>query len=297
MFELCGLWLPDKYPYAVAGQSSEVFREDFNPDSVSVVPVSDPNHVSHTQRYFSSLASIELAEKSPELYDMREVHKRAQMTLRIEDLDALMPEPSDMTKRMGPVEENAAALQGMPIKVHPEQNDEAHIQVHLGFLQGLDENTAKTAGLPIQAHLQAHMASAYLKMMQMQTGVPYRMPDQETILNDEWAEVPPEMENQIAMLSAQAVAQMQAQMQAQQAPAVDPDAAEQQRKDQLAAADIQRKDQIAGADIQRKDAIAAAEQQRKTAVAVADANRKRAESVEAALLKRTEPFPSPPAVE
>jgi len=306
MLELAGLWAEDRYPYAVAGESSEVFREDFDPESIAVLPVSDPNFVSHTQRYFSSLASIELAEKSPELYDMREVHKRAQMTLRIDDLDSLMPEPSDLTARMGPVEENAAALQGIPIKTHMEQDDQAHIVVHSTFLQGLDEDAAKTAGPPLQAHIQAHIAAAYLKMMQQQTGVPYRMPDTETIMDDEWAEMPPEMENQIAMLSAQAAQQMQAQQ--QQPPPVDPEAAEQSRKDQQAQADIQRKDTVAGADIRRKNAVAAADTQRKTgeavtdaqrktAIAMDDAQRKEAESVEAALLKRTEPFPAPPAVE
>jgi hypothetical protein len=121
------MFMPDEYPYAVPGEDRSVLRQDFD-DRVDVLPVSDPNMVSNVQRYFISQAIFEMAQSAPPgVYDMRALHKRGLESLRVENIDELIPSQTEDIKRMGPVEENAYALSGKPVKAFPEQNHQAHI--------------------------------------------------------------------------------------------------------------------------------------------------------------------------
>ena len=78
---LDSIFLQQRYPYAVQGEDRFVMQSDFD-ERVDVVPVSDPNFVSNTQRYFVSEASLDIAGRNPELYDLHAVHRRAQSALR-----------------------------------------------------------------------------------------------------------------------------------------------------------------------------------------------------------------------
>lgn len=252
-------WLDDEYPYAVEGDDRVVLRKDFD-DRVDVIPVSDPNYVSNTQRYFISQAVLELAAGAPDLYDRRALHKRALEALRIDGIDELMPEADKQVKRRDPVTENALVQSGAPIKAFPEQAHEAHVVVHQMMLGGIDQKSPVAALL--YAHVREHMALAYLQQMSQATGMPFQMP------GEDGEELPPEVENQIAMAAAQAAQQMQAE------PPPDPEAIElereQARKDEIAKADMARKDATAQADIARKDVIAQTDIQRGNAAAAAE---------------------------
>jgi chaperonin GroES len=259
-------WMPDEYPYAVEGDERAALRTDFD-DRVDVIPVSDPNFVSNAQRYFASQAMLELAAGAPDLYDRRELHRRALMALRADDIDALMPDPGKHVKRRDPVTENALVQTGAPIKAFPEQAHEAHAMVHQQMLMGMDPKSPAAAVL--DAHIREHMAMAYLQQMSQAIGVPLQMPEQDG------EELPPEVENQIAMAAAQAAQQMQAE------PPPDPKMIEvereQARKDQLAQADVARKDATAKADVDRKDAVAEADIRRDNVLAIADQQRQATE--------------------
>lgn len=246
---LDSIYLPERYPFAVVGDDQEVFSADFD-DRIDVLPVSDPNFASNTQRYFVAQALLELAERAPHLYNMREIHKRALESLRLDDIELLLPDGSAVP-RMGPVEEGAAVMIGQPIKAHPEQNHQAHIIVHQQLLSTLERG--HPAIQVLQAHLQEHMALAYLQQMQLSTGVVYELPQGNDGAEGDEAQIPVEMENQIAILAAQAVQEMQSEV------PPDPERAEQERKDAIAQADIARKDEVAQAEQARKDFIAVSE--------------------------------------
>ncbi len=235
---LDSIYMPEEYPYRVPGEDLTVLRKDFD-DRVDVLPVSDPNFVSNTQRYYINQAVLELANSQPGMYDMREVHKRGLEALRVDDIDTLMPEQGE-APHIGPVQEIAVALQGMPIKAYPDQDHQSHITVHQGFLETADKQQVEMVGPALTAHIQEHYAQAFIIQMQQATQVELPMPTGE---EDEENQIPPEVENQVAMLAAQAMQEMQAQM--EQAP--DPEMVASQ-------ADIERKDNESQRSIERKDA-------------------------------------------
>ena len=77
-----GEYLPDEYPYEVQGASSTVFKQDFD-DSVDIIPVSDPNIFSTTQRITLAQTQLQLAQSAPELHDLREAYRKMYLALNV----------------------------------------------------------------------------------------------------------------------------------------------------------------------------------------------------------------------
>ncbi len=245
---LNSIYMPDEYPYLVAGESRVSLRSDFD-DRVDVVPVSDPNIVSNAQRYFISQAVLELAAQAPDLYDRRAIHKRALESLRVQNIDELLPDREEELQRMGPVQEITELLQGRPVKAYIEQNHEAHIAVHQQFLAMAGPDQQEQIGPSMMAHIQEHMSMMFLVQMSQVAGVPI-----EALMGGE--ELPIEVENQIAVLCVEAMQQIQ--LPQQPDPAMLEMEAEQGRKDQVAVAEQTRKDAEAASKIKRDDALAKA---------------------------------------
>ena len=241
-------YLPEEYPYAVEGEDRNVLRSDFD-ERVDVIPVSDPNLVSNIQRYFISQAAIEIASQAPQLYDMRALHRRVLQSLRMENIEEVLPVDKP-PPHIDPVRENAMVMQGHPVKAYPDQNHQAHNIMHMSVLELLKDNDQ--ARMAMIAHMQEHDAQAYMIQMAQATGVPFLDLEAQQ-QQDQEQPLPPDVENQIAMLAAQAAQKF---MESSMRP--DPEAIklerEQARKDAAAKADIDRKAALAQADIERKDA-------------------------------------------
>lgn len=247
-------WLPEEgYPYQLKEVSAEVFYQDFD-GRVDVIPVGDPNIVTSTQRIAQAQSVLQLAERAPHLYDVRVAHRRMLESLRIQNIDEVLPEPKSAV-RLGPVEEMQAIISGKPVKAYLDQNHEAHIAVHRMAMQMLPPDMAKMVGPSFMAHIQEHIALAFTLQMQQATGINFM------ILNDdeeeEVADLPPQIEYKIAAAAGQAAAQMMPQ------PLPSPEELDAQRKNALTEADINRKDVASQADIDRKDAEALADAERK----------------------------------
>ena len=217
LYRLFGQCMPDyPYPFEVAGQKHMVMAADFN-ESLVLAPVSDPSLSTSTQRIARVQELLRLCSMAPQLFDLRAVYKRACKTLQIENIDEIMPPPQEVPS-CDPVTENANAMKGLPIKVYPWQDDDAHIITHSPFAE---ENPQ------IKAHIQDHQASKYLKEMQQKMGI--ELPPLDALQNN------PELENHIALMAAQVAGQGQQQTQAQQPP--DPNA--------VMMADIQAREEAA----------------------------------------------------
>jgi hypothetical protein len=67
--------LPPEYPYSVAGADQSVFAQDFD-DRVDVIPVSNPNIFSQSQRIMLAQTQMQLAMQAPELHDIYEAYRR-----------------------------------------------------------------------------------------------------------------------------------------------------------------------------------------------------------------------------
>jgi len=248
-------YTPEKYDYEPEDGVPHAKRSDY--DMVEVIPVSDPNAATMSQKVVQYQAVIQLAATAPQIYDMPLLHRQMLAVLGIKNAAKLVPTEDDQKPR-DPVSENMDILNGKPVKAFIYQDHAAHITVHMSMLQ--DPVTAQIVGQNPQAqtmmaaamaHIMEHFAFQYRKNIEEKIGVPYPKPDEE---------MPEELEVEISRLAAagaqkllQANQAMMAQQQAQQA-AQDPIVQMQQQELQLKAAEVQRKAQKDQVDAQLKAA-------------------------------------------
>ena len=138
-------------------------RQDFE-GPLDVVPVSDPNIFSETQRFAQMQAVAQRAAAIPGLYDVRKVEERILETLKIPNAEELLA-PAITPKEQNAVNENVAASLGRPITAFPEQDHLAHLQTHIGYLMdptfGMNPLVAP-ALIPVMLnHLKEHLALWY----------------------------------------------------------------------------------------------------------------------------------------
>jgi chaperonin GroES len=151
----------------VFGETGEdMVRPDDFDGPMDVIPVSDPNIFSETQRFAQITAVQQRATMLPQLYDIRKVEEMFLKQLKIPDYEDLLvekPEPEDID----PASENAAASMDRPIMVVPTQDHVAHLHVHMAFLQsplfGQNPVIARTFLPKIITHLRDHIVQYYLQ--------------------------------------------------------------------------------------------------------------------------------------
>ena len=206
MVDLNSMHLDDRLEFAQAGVASFIQREDFD-DRTDVIPVSDPNIFSATQRIAQAQAILQMAQSAPQLHDMYEAYKRMYEAVRVQNIDEILKEPEEAAQ-LDPVDENMAVLLGKPIKAFSEQNHEAHIAVHVQFMSdpSLAGNPAAKALQPILiAHIAEHVALLYRLRMEKAMGID--MPELPNLRDPKFKfdDVPQELDDAIAERAAQVV--------------------------------------------------------------------------------------------
>ena len=196
-------------------------QADYN--HVDVIPVSDPNAATMSQRVVQYQAVIQMAQMAPDIYDLPQLHRRMLEVLGIKNADKLVPLEEDQ-KPTDPVSENQNVLKGKPLKAFMYQDHQSHIQVHMLLLQDpiIQQFIGQNPRAPaIQAALTAHVADHVGYMMRQKIEQQLGMP-----LPPEDEKLPPNVEIALSAMMAQAAqqvlqqdqakaAQMQAQQQAQ----------------------------------------------------------------------------------
>lgn len=134
---------------------------------LDVIPVSDPNIFSETQRFAQVQAVQQRAMALPQLYDVRKVEELFLKQLKIPEGSELLipkPDPTDID----PIQENFAASVGKPIGALLNQEHIAHLRVHLAFLQspmfGQNPTIAPMFVPAIVAHIKDHLLMHYMKI-------------------------------------------------------------------------------------------------------------------------------------
>ena len=187
-------------------------------DLVDLIPVSDPNAATMSQRVIQYQAVIQMAQMAPDIYDLPQLHRGMLEVLGIKNAEKLVPIEEDM-KPKDPVSENQAALKGEPMKAFLFQNHDAHIQVHMMMLQdptiqqfiGQNPQAPKIMGA-LTAHIAEHVGFKMRQQIEQQLGMPLPPEDEK---------LPPQIEIALSGMMAQAAQQvmMQNQAKAQQAQA------------------------------------------------------------------------------
>jgi len=202
-------YTPEDYEYDPEEGGRKAKRADYN--HVDILPVSDPNAATMSQRVVQYQAVIQLAQSAPQIYNMPMLHRQMLEVLGIKHADKLVPMEDDQ-KPTDPVTENQNALTGKPLKAFIYQDHEAHIGVHTAAMQDptiqqlIGQNPmAQQIMAVMQAHIAEHVGFAYRQKIEQALGVALPNPEDE---------LPPEMENQISQMMAQAAPQVLAQSKA-----------------------------------------------------------------------------------
>ena len=124
------------YPYDVAA-GREIAAKDFD-DRIDILPVSDPNIFSMTQRISLAQEQLRLAQAAPQMHNQYEAYRRMYSALGVQDIDLILPPPAQPQPE-GPSMENARAMvvpNGAPqLKAFPDQDHQAHIASHIAFIK------------------------------------------------------------------------------------------------------------------------------------------------------------------
>ena len=252
-------YTPDEYAYEPIEGSRRAKKSDY--DQVNVIPVSDPNAATMSQKVVQYQAALQLAQTAPQLYDLPLLHRQMLDVLGIKNYAKLVPSQDDK-KPMDPVTENQNVLMMKPVKAFLYQDHQAHIAVHMGAMQ--DPKIQQLVGMnpmaqqiqaAMMAHVNEHIGYEYRKQMEMRMGMELP-PD-----NEQYEEegIPEHLEVRISQLAAQATQQLlqqnQQEAQAQQnaQAAQDPLVQMQQMELQLKQADLQLKQQKLQVDAAAKE--------------------------------------------
>jgi hypothetical protein len=179
-------YLPPEYPFETGSGSREIKVSDFD-DRIDIVPVSDPNIFSQSQRITMAQELLQMVTSNPEIHGpvgIYEAYSRMYSALGVDNVDSLLQPPADTTPK--PVDvglENSTLLMGQPAQAFAEQNHEAHIQAHQSlFLSQVVKENPQLQSLII-SHVMQHLQFFASQMAEQQ--------------------MPPEMQEQIAQVQAQ----------------------------------------------------------------------------------------------
>ena len=158
--------LPPVYPYMVAGAPSQIMQADFD-DRVDVIPVSDPNIFSMSQRVTLAQTELQLAQSAPDMHNMREAYRRMYQALEVENIDQILP-PPPQPQPIDPAMESGPLLMGQGAQAFPQQDHDAHITAHLALvkLPMVSMNPPILAG--IASHIFQHVFFKSQQMAQQQ---------------------------------------------------------------------------------------------------------------------------------
>ena len=205
---------PTEYPYGSA--ENAITAEDFD-DRIDIIPVSDPNSGTMSQRIMQYQAALQLAQQAPQMYDLPLLHRQMLEVLGIRDADKIIPTTDDI-KPTDPISENMNLMVGKPVTAFIYQDHKAHIEAHTSAMN--DPKIAELLNLApdaqvkqaaLAAHVAEHVAFQYRQDIEKELGVALPAVD---------STLPEDIEYRLSQLVAPAAAQLtgraQQEMQAQE---------------------------------------------------------------------------------
>ena len=289
-------YTPEDYSYVPVEGSPRAKKSDY--DNVEVIPVSDPNAATMAQKIVQYQAVLQLAQQSPQIYNMPLLHRQMLEVLGIRNAAKLVPMEDD-EKPTDPVTENMNVLRGKPVKAFMYQDHQAHIQVHTTAMQNpkiqqilaMNPQIAQMMQAAMTAHINEHVGMEYRKQIEATLGVSIPVIDEES---DEQQVLPKSVEVELSRLMAQAStkllgqAQQEAQAQMAQQQAQDPLIQMQMQELQIKQAEQQRKATKDQVDAILKAQQIAVDQERVATQAKNDADRNKFDALKTAAQMRDE---------
>jgi len=246
------------YPYAAdMMMGPEIFVQDFGPN-IDVLPVSDPNIFSMSQRIALAQTELQLVQSNPQIHGgpqgLYAAYRKMYEALGVTNIDAILP-PPPQPQPMNPAKENQMALQGAPLQAFPDQDHQAHIETHMAVMSTPAMELNPQAIIALQGHIQEHigMMAESQAQQEIMSQIP---PEQMQMMQQQAQMMPPQpgqppadpmmqFKPQIDARAAELIAEMTEQLAQAVAPPPQSDPLVDIRNQelQLKAADMQRKQQ------------------------------------------------------
>ena len=185
--------LPAEYPYNVSGGNRGIKATDFD-DRVDVMPVSDPNIFSMSQRIMLAQTQLQLAQAAPDIHNLYEAYRRMYMALGVQQIESILPPPVG-PQPMDPGIENSQSLMMGQLTVFPDQDHIAHMEAHRAFMSSYLVRNNPQVLTVLQAHVVEHVSAQ--------------------ARNEVMMELQPVLQQEAAKFGGQVPEELQAQFQAQ----------------------------------------------------------------------------------
>ena len=148
--------LPPVYPYDVWGAESVIKQTDFD-ERIDVMPVSDPNIFSMSQRLALAQTQLQLAQSNPQMHNLYEAFRRIYEAIGVQNIEAILP-PPQAPQPTDPAIENAKSIIQETLQAFPTQDHDAHIMAHMAFMKTPIPGSTPPIFALLQAHLCEHIA-------------------------------------------------------------------------------------------------------------------------------------------
>ena len=212
------MFTPPEYPYQVVGGERMIKQSDFD-ERVDILPVSDPNIFSMSQRVMLAQQQLQLATSNPEMHNMREAYRRMYQAMGVDNIDAILKaDEQNEPQPLSPAVENAAAMKGSPLKAFIQQDHPAHMKAHAEFMF----TRMVQINPPLYSMLQAHVSEHVALMAQKQVQEQFAEMEQDLQQQMQAAQMNPQemqrldgLAQQMMMDKTNAIANLEAQMTAQ----------------------------------------------------------------------------------
>ena len=228
---------PKPYPYQVPGAPPMIMQTDFD-DRIDVIPVSDPNIFSMSQRIALSQTQLQLVQSNPEIHGgqqgLYQAYRKMYEALGVTNIDQ-QPQPAN------PAKENQEAMRGARLQAFPQQNHEAHIEAHLAILSTPVAQVNATIVMTLQGHIQEHIGMMAEAMAQAE--ITATIPPEQQMMMQQNPQMMESMQMQIQNRAAEIIGDLTEKYAQTLAPEGDSDPLVEIRKQELA---------IKGADVQRR---------------------------------------------
>jgi len=212
--------LPPVYPFNVQGGPRQIKALDFD-DNIDILPVSDPNIFSMSQRVTLAQNQLQLAQSNPQMHNLREAYRRMYIALGIKDIEQILPIPPQ-PQPQDPAMEHSVVLRGAPLQAFPQQNHELHIKAHRTFMSSVLVKANPMAVMNLVSHVMQHTS-----LLATQTVDKAMVEEAEKLRQQFGEQVPPEalqalqsqrataIDNEIVKITEQMVMEEQESMQDQ----------------------------------------------------------------------------------
>ena len=148
--------LPPVYPYQIVGGNQAIKAQDFDA-RIDVIPVSDPNIFSVTQRVTLAQQQLQLAQAAPQMHNIYEAYRRMYEAMGVQNIDAILMQPPQPQPK-DPATENSEILAGMPAQAFQGQNHDAHIEAHFAMMHSTVVKSSPIVMANLQAHIMQHIS-------------------------------------------------------------------------------------------------------------------------------------------